>query len=342
MLISHCDVEAKLHNVGAPAQSSHRHAAPYCAGPKRIELHPLERPQILHSRSRSPAARAPLTGVVHSVCPHDCADTCSILSHVENGRLTRVSGNPDHPITRGFLCRKLSDAPERIVYAKDRLLYPQRRVGAKGEGRFERISWDEALACIAERWQDILAGVGPQAILPFFGSGTEGLIHGHIAGRRFFNRLGSLQLRRTICTRTGRLGYRYTMGTSTGADPTRIGKVAMVVDWGINTASTHLHQRPFLREARANGAQYAVINPIAVEGAEGADHFLQPRPGSDAALALAMMNVIIEEELFDADFVTHYTHGFEALRERVRQYPAERVAGLTDIDAHEIRSFARS
>jgi anaerobic selenocysteine-containing dehydrogenase len=278
--------------------------------------------------------------VVHSVCPHDCPDTCSILSHVESGRLLKVEGNPAHPVTRGFLCRKVAAAPRR-VYAPDRIQTPLRRTAAKGEGRFERISWDEALAAIAERWRGILADAGPRAILPFFGSGTEGLVHGHIAGRRFFNRLGSLQLERTICTRAGRIGYRYTMGTSAGADPLRIAHVALAIDWGVHSASTNIHQQPFLQEARRNGAEYAVINPIAIEGAERADHFLQPRPGSDAALALGMMNVIIRENLYDADFVERYTHGFERLRKRVDEYPPERVAELTDVPAAAIRGFAR-
>ncbi|MFN8545056.1 MAG: molybdopterin oxidoreductase family protein [Candidatus Binatia bacterium] len=279
-------------------------------------------------------------GVVHSVCPHDCADTCSILSHVESGRLVRVEGNPAHPVTRGFLCRKVSAAPRR-VYAEDRILSPLRRVGAKGEARFEAISWDAALAHIAERWRAILAQDGPRAILPFFGSGTEGLVHGHIAGRRFFNRLGSLQLERTICTRAGRIGYRYTMGSSAGADPMRIADVTLAIDWGVHGASTHLHHQSFLQEARRRGTEYAVINPIAVEGAAGAEHFLQPRPGSDAALALGLMHVIIGERLYDADFVERYTLGFDQLRARAAEYPPERVAALTDVPAAQVRGFAR-
>ena len=282
----------------------------------------------------------PVDGIVHGVCPHDCADTCSVLCHVEGGRLVEVTGNPSHPITQGFLCDKLSRAPQ-AVYAADRLQHPLLRTGPKGRGEFHRISWDEAIRTIADRWRDIVAESGPHAILPFFGSGTEGLVQGDIAGRRFFNRLGTLQLVRTICTRAGRTGYQYTMGDSTGADPTAIKDVEMAIAWGLNAPSTNIHHHTFLKQARANGALYAVINPLRITGATGADYVLQPRPGSDAALALGMMHVIIGEGLHDEDFIRRFTLGFEQLRERVKAYPPERVETLTDIPADTVRKFAR-
>ena len=286
--------------------------------------------------------------VVHSVCPHDCADTCSVLSHVEEGRLIKVEGNAAHPVTQGYLCRKFSNIPER-VYGDDRLLYPMKRTGPKGSPKgspksadnFERISWDEAVATIAERWKDIIAEDGPHAILPFFGSGTEGLVQGDIAGKRFFNRLGTLQLVRTICTKAGRTGYRYTMGSSAGADPTASGNATLVISWGINTASTNIHQHSFLKESRSKGGRHVIINPLRVKGAASADGVLQPRPGSDAALALGMMHVIIDEGLYDEDFVDRFTHGFQALKQRVREYAPEKVEDFTDIPAEEIREFAR-
>ncbi|MBF0128672.1 MAG: molybdopterin oxidoreductase family protein [Alphaproteobacteria bacterium] len=275
---------------------------------------------------------------VHNVCPHDCADTCSIHSHVEDGRLVKVDGNPTHPVTQGFLCRKVSRSPERI-YGPDRLLHPMRRVGPKGAGRFERISWDEALATIAERWTSILSGDSPHAILPFCGSGTEGLVQGDLAGKRFFNRLGTLQLVRTICTRAGRTGYRYTMGTSAGADPTNIDEARLVVAWGLNAASTNIHQQTFFKRARLNGALFATVNPLRL--ADDADLLLRPRPGSDAALALGMMHVIVDEDLHDKDFVENATHGFKALRERIAAYPPERVSAMTDVPVEAIRTFAK-
>ena len=284
--------------------------------------------------------KPPGNGVVLSVCPHDCPDTCSILSHVKGSRLGKVEGNPRHPVTRGFLCPKVRRYPER-VYSPERVLYPMKRVGPRGSGRFQRISWGEAVETIASRWKAIIAREGPRAILPYYGSGTLGMVHGKLAGKRFFNRLGTLQLDRTICTKAGRIGYLYTMGTSEGADPRGIPYSRLVIAWGTNTFSTNVHQLPFLREARRKGALYAVVNPFKVKGAEVADLFLQPRPGSDAALALGMMHVIIKEGLFDRDFVSRSTSGFEELQRRVEEYPLERVEELTDIEAKKIREFAR-
>lgn len=158
------------------------------------------------------------TGEIAAACPHDCPDACAVLARVRDGRLVGVRGNVAHPVTNGFLCAKFARAPAR-VYAPDRILHPLRRAGPKGSGEFRRIGWDEAIAEIAQRWRAILAEDGPLAILPFFGSGTEGLVQGRVAGRRFFNRLGSLQLVRTICTKAGRTGYIHTMGDSAMADP---------------------------------------------------------------------------------------------------------------------------
>ncbi len=301
-------------------------------GPERKNEAPLS--------DSPPYPEPPESGVVHCVCPHDCADTCSALAHVEQGRLVRLEGNPDHPVTQGFLCRKLSPAPRRVV-GEERLLHPLRRTGPKGSGRFERISWTEAVGTIVSNWKAIVAEAGPRAILPFFGSGTEGLVQGEISGKRFFNRLGTLQLIRTICTRAGRTGYRYTMGTNVGADPTAIGKAGLVVAWGVNSASTHIHQHPFFRQAEKNGAKFVVVNPLKVRGAEKADLFLRPRPAGDGALALGMMNVIVAEGLHDKAFVERFTLGFDKLAERLKDYPPERVSELTDIPVDDIRAFAR-
>lgn len=278
--------------------------------------------------------------IVHSVCPHDCADTCSILSYVKDGRLVKIQGNPHHPVTRGFLCRKFSLAPER-VYDPDRILFPLARTGPKGSGRFQRISWPEAVGLISTRWKEILAESGPYSILPFYGSGTEGLINGRIAGKRFFNRLGSLQLERTICTKAGRLGFRYTMGTSMGADPAAVGKTKLVIAWGVNAPSTHVHFYSFLTKARSHGTLYAIVNPLAIKDSENADFLLRPLPGTDAALALGMMHVIIQEKRYDADFAACSTIGFDALKERVKDYPPEKVEAITGIKTEAIQNFAR-
>ena len=155
---------------------------------------------------------------LRSVCPHDCPDTCGIISHVEDGKLVKVKGDPDHILTRGFLCQKVMNYPER-VYSPDRVLYPLKRVGVKGSGKFERISWDEAIETITSKFKDIISRYGSESILPFSGSGTLGLVNGTVAGKRFFNRLGASRLDRTICSKGGRIGYKYTLGASFGADP---------------------------------------------------------------------------------------------------------------------------
>ena len=287
------------------------------------------------------AGRRKRTTVVRNVCAHDCPDRCAILSRVVDGRLVEVRGDPDHPVTKGFLCRKMRHYP-RWIYGRERLLHPLKRAGPKGSGRFRKITWEQAAAAIARRWKAIIAADGPEAILPFYGSGNEGIVHGDLAGKRFFNRLGALQLDRTICTKGGRTGYHYTMGSSAGADPRAIARCGMVVAWGTNTAATNVHHLPLLREARANGAHYAVVNPVRIGGAKGAQHLLQPLPGTDAALALGMMHVIVAEDLYDRDFVERCTHGFAALKQRLREYPLARVQGITGVPAAQIRRFARA
>jgi anaerobic selenocysteine-containing dehydrogenase len=278
-------------------------------------------------------------GEVLGVCPHDCPDTCSIVSTVETGRLKRVTGNPDHPVTQGHICRKYAAWPRRL-YGPDRLTQPLRRFGPKGSGRYEPMGWDEALAEIGDKWQRILADSGPYAILPFFGSGTEGMVHGHIAPKRFFNRLGALQPVRTICTKAGREGYRATMGTSAGADPMRISETGLVIDWGVNTAATNVHQQIFLKQARAAGAKYVVINPVAITGTEQADLFLRPRPGTDAALALAVMHVIVKEGLIDRKFIDNHTLGFKEMSARLADYPPEKAARITGVPEADIVALA--
>jgi len=291
----------------------------------------------------APAAAArfapPRDGVVRGVCPHDCPDCCSVLYHVRDGRLCKIEGNPDHPSTRGFICRKFASAPAR-VHAAARLQYPLRRRGPKGEGQFERISWSTAIDEISGRWRAIVADSGPQAILPFFGSGTEGLVNGRIAGRRFFNRLGTLQLERTICTKAGRTGFDYTMGASVGADPRAIVDAELVILWGCAIAHTNIHQQALVREARARGAKLIVINPVQVKGTGGADLFLQPRPGTDAAIALALMHVMFRDGLHDPAFMARHTLGFDALRERAADYAPAIVADIAGVAAADLEALA--
>jgi anaerobic selenocysteine-containing dehydrogenase len=302
---------------------------------------------MLLSRRQSPEKVTPSAirpsagdGEVVGACPHDCPDACSFVAFVRGGRLVAVRGNDRHPVTAGFLCGKFARAPER-VYAPDRLLHPLRRTGAKGGGEFRRVSWQDAVAEIAERWRAILAEDGPHAILPFFGSGTEGLVQGRIAGRRFFNRLGSLQLIRTICTKAGRTAYIRTMGDSAMADPTAADQAELIVLWGVNPASTNLHHLPVLKRARAGGARIVVVNPLRIGGIPEPDLWLRPRPGTDAAIALALMHALVRDNRHDSGFIRSFTDGFAELRECIRDYPPDRAAEIADIPVSQIEEFAR-
>lgn len=277
--------------------------------------------------------------IAKSVCPHDCPDTCGIISHVKDGKLVKVKGDPDHFVTRGFLCQKVMNYPER-VYSPDRILYPLKRVGKKGEGEFEKISWDEAIETITTNFNKIVSNHGSESILPFNGSGTLGLVNGNVAGKRFFNRLGASRLERTICSKGGRVGYKYTLGASFGADPLAIPNSKLVISWGTNPYYTNIHQIPLIKEAGKNGAYYVVVNPYKIKSVEMADLFIQIAPGSDAALALGMMNVIINNSLYDKEFVNNHTEGFEALAERTREYPLERVEEITGVKKETIKEFA--
>ena len=276
---------------------------------------------------------------LRSVCPHDCPDTCGIIAHVKDGKLVKVKGDPGHFLTRGFLCQKVKNYPER-VYSPDRVLYPLKRIGGKGLGKFERISWDDAIETITSKFKDFISKYGNESILPFSGSGTLGLVNGNVAGKRFFNRLGASSLDRTICSKGGRIGYKYTLGASFGADPLAIPQSRLIISWGTNPYYTNIHQIPLIKEAKKNGAYYVVINPNRVKSVEMADLFIQPAPGSDAALALGVMNIIINESLYDEEFVNNHTEGFEALSERVQEYPLDRVEDITGVDKETIRKFA--
>jgi len=275
-----------------------------------------------------------------SVCALDCPDCCSVLVTVENGRGVKLRGNPEHPVTRGFLCGKVAQYLER-EYSPGRLLYPQRRVGAKGEGRFERISWDDALDTIAGRLQAIAAEFGPEAILPYSYGGTMGFLQGSGMDRRFFHRLGASQLDRTICSTTGMVGTMQALGVRYSTEPEQFRHSRLILAWGANILGTNVHLWPFIMEARRNGAKLYTIDPRKNRTGAAADKHFFIHPGSDAALALGMMHVIIGEDLYDADYVVRYTEGFDGLRERVKAWTPRRAAEMTGIPAEEIAQLAR-
>jgi anaerobic selenocysteine-containing dehydrogenase len=278
--------------------------------------------------------------VRHSVCALDCPDACALLINVEDGKGTRLRGDPEHPVTRGFLCGKVARYLER-EYSPERLLYPLRRTGAKGEGQFARITWDEALDEIAARFQAIAADSGPEAILPYSYGGSMGYLQGSGMDRRFFHRLGASRLDRTICSAAGGVGLADSTGFKYGTEPEQFRHSRLILAWGANILGTNVHLWPFIVEARRQGASLYTIDPHRNRTGELADKHFFINPGSDTALALGMMHVIIGENLHDADYVARYTSGFDALRERVKQYPPERVAALTGIAKDEIIQLAR-
>src|SRR5689334_18961740 len=283
--------------------------------------------------------------VVHTVCSHDCPDACGILVTVEDGRATRVQGDPAHPVTQGFLCAKVTKYLDR-VYSLGRVLYPMRRTAPKGEGKgdasdFVRISWAEALEEISARFKNISDDFGPEAILPYSYAGNMGVLNYSGMAHRFFYRLGASQLDRTICASAGGAGLQTVIGRSIGTEPEQFRDAKYIIAWGANIHATNVHLWPFIAEARRKGAKLVVIDPYKTRTARSADWYLPINPGTDVALALAMMNVIITEKLYDAGYVSNYTLGFEQLRERVQEYPPERVAAWTGISAGDIRKLAR-
>jgi anaerobic selenocysteine-containing dehydrogenase len=287
-----------------------------------------------------------LLRIVKTACPHDCPDTCSMLARVETRadgtqRLLSVAGNPDNPYTQGNLCRKVAHYEER-VYSPDRLLYPMRRVGRKGEGRFERISWEEAIAEIAARWKAIITESGPEAILPYSYAGTMGVVSMSACEGRLWNRMGASHLLRTICSAAAEAGYSYVYGWSGGIDPEEFVNSKFIIAWGTNLSSTNVHLMPFIRAAQAKGATFVVIDPYRTRTANAADWFVQPNPGTDGALALGMAHVLFAEGLHDEPFLEAHSVGWRAFRERCCDYPPERVAQITGLTAEEIVRLARA
>ena len=288
----------------------------------------------------TPSAALP---VVHrrSVCPHDCPDTCAMHAVVENDRVVGVRGDREHAYTRGFLCHKVARYEER-VYHPERVLYPQRRVGPKGAGEFERISWDAALTEIATRFREIAASPeGPQAILPYSYAGTYGKIQGSSLDRRFFHRLGASLLDRTICATAGGAGYTYTIGGRVGLTPEAFSASRYIINWGSNTAVTNSHLWVTMVEARKQGARLVCIDPYRSRTAERCDWHLAPRPGTDGALALGLMHVLFRDGLADRDYIERYCLGGAELEARVRdEYPVDKVAQITGLFEGDIERLA--
>ncbi len=276
----------------------------------------------------------------HGGCPHDCPDTCSMIYEVQDGKLKSVKGNPDHPMTRGGLCVKLKDYEKRH-YHPDRVLYPQRRIGPKGSMRFERITWDDALDEIIIKWKAIINEYGSQAIMPNSYLGNQGLVHGLNGGDAFFARLGATVTERTFCGEGSATAWLLTVGPTAGVDPESFIHSKYIIIWACNSVSTNLHHWHIIKEAQKKGAKVVVIDPYASRTAKEADWHIAPKPGTDGALAMAMMNVIIEEGLVDQDYVDQYTVGYLELAELAKKRTPEWASDITGIPTDDIRKFAR-
>lgn len=286
---------------------------------------------------------ATTTRYVRGGCPLDCPDTCSWIATVQDGRATELRGAPDHPFTRGFLCAKVSRYL-RHTYHEERLLHPMRRVGPKGAGRFARVSWDEALAEVAERLHAITSSPdGPQAIYPYWSGGTLGLLQGYSMGQRLFHRLGASLNNPTICSAAAEAAATYTLGaTRPNLDPEALPNARLILLWGTNTLTSNPHLWPFIEEARRAGARVVAIDPLRTRTAARCDEHLAVRPGTDAALALGLLHVIFAERLEDADYLAAYTVGADQLRARAAEFSPQRVAEIVGVDVDSIVRLARA
>lgn len=272
-------------------------------------------------------------------CPHDCPDTCSLTTTVIDGVATKVQGNPDHPMTGGVLCAKVSKYTQRTYHA-DRVLQPLKRSGPKGSGQFTPVSWDEALRDIAQRLHTI-AQRQPEAILPYSYAGTMGQVQGESMDRRFFHQLGASLLDRTICASAGSEALAATYGGKLGMRMEFFAESQLILIWGSNSIASNLHFWRLAQEAKRNGAKLVCIDPRKSETAEKCHEHLQLLPGTDAALALALMHELIVHDWLDHDYIAQHTLGWEALRARALEWPPERAAQVCGLPVEQIRQLAR-
>ncbi|MFZ2648906.1 MAG: molybdopterin oxidoreductase family protein [Burkholderiaceae bacterium] len=282
------------------------------------------------------------TSIVHGACPHDCPDTCALRITVQDGRAIKVQGDPDHPPTHGSLCTKVSRYPER-TYHPERVLTPLKRIGPKGSGQFAPVSWDEALGDIAVRLRDIAAR-GPdsaQAIVPYSYAGTMGLVQGESMAARFFNRIGASLLDRTICSSAGGEALVATYGAKIGMHVENYATAKLILIWGSNSIASNLHFWTFAQEAKRNGAKLICIDPRKTETADKCHEHIALLPGTDGALALAIMHELIANDWLDHDYIERYTQGWPKLLERALQWSPERAAQVCGIGVDQVRQLAR-
>ncbi|WP_317122265.1 molybdopterin-dependent oxidoreductase [Alkalihalophilus lindianensis] len=277
---------------------------------------------------------------LYTVCPHNCPDTCGLQVNVSKGKVVAVTGQKDHPVTKGFICEKVRHYPEK-VHSYERIRKPLKRVGDKGKNEFIEISWDEALYEISTKLKETHERYGGRSILPYSYSGTIGVIQNASMDRRFFNRLNTSIIDRTICSAAGNAAFTYTMGDQVGLDPEDTKDSAYIIIWGTNTILTNIHQWMYIEEARKKGAKLVVIDIERTETAQKADWFIQLLPGTDAALALGLIHVLMDEGLIDEAFIEEQTIGIDELTYRAKEYTPEYVEQVTGIPAAHIRKLAR-
>ena len=276
---------------------------------------------------------------IKGVCPHDCPDTCGLITEVENGRILNFYGDPDHPVTQGWLCAKVRPYPDH-VYHPERLQHPLRRTGPKGSGQWQPISWEEAIGEIGQRWREIIASYGAEAILPYSYSGTLGLVQMGVASGRFWNRLGASQLIRSICGAAAETAVTATLGSRQSQAYSDVIHSRLIIIWGHNPVSTAPHFMPHLRQAQRNGSQLIVIDPRRTRTAKGADWHIAPRPGTDGALALGIGHLIVANGWHEADWLAQHTLGWPQFEARLAEFPPERVATITGLSVADLTRLA--
>jgi anaerobic selenocysteine-containing dehydrogenase len=287
------------------------------------------------------AASESETKIVKGACPHDCPDTCALEYHVANGKLIEVKGSASHSVTAGVLCTKVAKYPLR-TYHPTRIKTPLKRIGNKGEGKFAPISWDEALATIASKFKSIIADHGAEAILPYSYAGNMGILQNASMDRRFFHAIGASQLERTICSSAGAAGLQMTLGARVGTDVEAFAHSELIILWGSNPITSNLHLWSRCQEAKRRGAKLIAIDPYRSLSAEKCHQWLAIKPGTDAALALAMMHVLVRDDLLDHDYIAKHTLGFAQLKARVREWSPARAAKICGIDANDIEALAKA
>ena len=272
-------------------------------------------------------------------CPHDCPDTCAMIYEIEDNRLVSVRGNKDHPMTRGTLCVKVKDYENRH-YHPDRIKYPMKRVGQKGDGKFKRISWKEAINTITKQWKKIISQFGPQAIVPYSYLGNQGLVHGLNGGDSFFNRMGATVTERTFCGEGSCTAWLTTVGPTAGVDPESYIHSKYIVIWACNSVSTNLHHWAIVQDAKKNGAKVVVIDSYKSKTAKLADWHIMPKPGTDGALAMALINSIIENNLTDDEYIEKYTNGFDELKKHAKNKTPRWASQITGVHEDDILKLA--